>query len=89
MAGDTLIVYARPDELRPQGATWIYEAFQTMCDGRASLTLTLERWTFPRGLRIGIERLLAAAQHPLSLLSAEECTERAGQLGISERRSCV
>ena len=84
VAGDSLIVYVRPDELRGEDAPWVHDAFQALCDGRATLSPVLERWAFPLDLRIGIERLLGLSQHPLNLLTADECEARAGRGGISE-----
>ena len=84
VAGDSLIVYVRPDELRAPDAPWVHDAFQALCDGRATLNQRLERWAFPLDLRIGVERLLGLSHHPLDLLTAEECEARSGTAGLSE-----
>jgi hypothetical protein len=84
--GEALVVYAEPAELEVPAAPWVRAAFEAMADGKADLSPQLERWAFPLGLRIGIERLLSHAGRALTLLTAEECEERAGAAGLNEHR---
>lgn len=59
-------------------AHWLCDAFEALRDGMAHLSPALKRWAFPLDLRIGVERLLGVAHHPLRLLTLEECERRQG-----------
>lgn len=64
-------------------APWLGDAFEALRDGMAHLSPALKRWAMPLDLRIGVERLLGVAHHPLRLLTLEESERRAAPGDLS------